>query len=93
MFRRNGRYDHWMKPWPPKHPVPLSAEGHRTVQMAAELARGATWQEVPRESPVLEKRRRAWLTRKIEATAPDLQDPADLGPGLRALRGDAPGRP
>lgn len=73
MFRRNGRYDHWLEPWPPKHPVPLSAEGHRTVQMAAELARGATWQEAPRESPVLEKRRRAWLTRKIEAAAPDLR--------------------
>ena len=73
MLRRNGRYEAWVEAWPPEHPFPISAEGQRTLQIHALLQQGVAWQAVPQASPVLEERRRNWLTRKIHPSAPDLR--------------------
>ena len=73
MIRRNGRYDAWLEAWPPEHPSTLSAEGQRTLQLAAMLQQGMAWQAALEQSPILEKRKRDWLTRKVNPTAPDLR--------------------
>lgn len=73
MIRRNGRYDAWLEAWPPEHPSALSTEGQRTLQLAGMLQQGVAWQTDLEQSPILEKRKRDWLTRKVNPTAPDLR--------------------
>lgn len=74
MFRRNGRFDSWLGPWHPGDVEELSDEGRRMLVIARAAASGATWQAgAPDSSPLLEERKKVWLAKRINPTAPDLR--------------------